>query len=67
MQSSVLISDPRYAVDVDQETLKEAVKEVADMFLADVIRYQHHPSSLVILPKLVPFLMDTSLTPGRES
>ena len=33
-----LISDPRYAVDVDQETLKEAVKEVADMFLADVIR-----------------------------
>ena len=54
-------------MDVDQDTLKEAVKEVADMFLADVIRYQHHPSSLVNLPKLVPLLTDTSLTSGRES
>ena len=34
---------PRYAVDVDQDTLKEAVKEVADMFLADVIRSSSTP------------------------
>ena len=34
----------RYAVDVDVDTLKEAMKEVADMFLADVIRSSSTPT-----------------------
>merc|ERR1719472_574575 len=32
------VIESKYARDVDKETLEEAVKEVADMFLTDVIR-----------------------------
>ena len=40
----------RYARDVDKETLEEAVKEVADMFLADVIRKGKLRKHMGLLP-----------------
>jgi len=44
------VIESKYARDTDQETLQEAVKEVADMFLADVIRKGKLKKHLGLLP-----------------
>jgi len=44
------VIESKYARDTDQDTLQEAVKEVADMFLADVIRKGKLKKHLGLLP-----------------
>ena len=46
----VLTLYSRYARDVDKETLEEAVKEVSDMFLEDVIRKGKLRKHMGLLP-----------------
>merc|ERR1719356_1039277 len=44
------VIESKYATDIDSETLIEAVKEVADMFLEDVIRKGKLRKHMGLLP-----------------